>query len=120
MPPTFGHGKVCYLDIPALDIATSAEFYRKVFGWQSRRRDDGSLGFDDGVGQVSGSWSVGRPPSVPGIVISIMVDDAATTCEAIVAEGCEIVQPIGAEAPEITAHFRDPGGNVLGVYQDRS
>jgi len=31
--------------------------------------------------------------------------------------GCGIVQPIGADAPEITARFRDPGGNVLGLYQ---
>ncbi len=33
--------------------------------------------------------------------------------------GGEVVQPIGADAPEITARFRDPGGNVLGIYQDR-
>ena len=29
----------------------------------------------------------------------------------------EIVQPIGADAPEITARFRDPAGNVIGLYQ---
>jgi len=27
------------------------------------------------------------------------------------------VQPVGVDAPEITARFRDPGGNVLGLYQ---
>ena len=26
-------------------------------------------------------------------------------------------QSIGADAPEITARFRDPGGNVIGLYQ---
>jgi hypothetical protein len=31
----------------------------------------------------------------------------------------EIMQPIGADAAEITACFRDPGGNVIGVYQHR-
>jgi hypothetical protein len=30
----------------------------------------------------------------------------------------EIVQPIGADAPEITARFRDPGGNIIGIYQE--
>jgi len=30
------------------------------------------------------------------------------------------VQPIGADAPEITARFRDPGGNVIGLYQQPS
>jgi hypothetical protein len=28
------------------------------------------------------------------------------------------VQPIGGDAPEITARFRDPAGNVLGLYQE--
>ena len=37
--------------------------------------------------------------------------------EAVVANGCEIVRPIGADAPELTARFRDPGGNVIGLYQ---
>ena len=41
------------------------------------------------------------------------------TLEAVVANGGEVVQPIGADAPEITARFRDPGGNVLGLYRDR-
>jgi hypothetical protein len=46
-----------------------------------------------------------------------MVDDAEATVKAIVANGGEIVQPIGGDAPEITARFRDPGGNVIGIYQ---
>jgi len=49
-----------------------------------------------------------------------MVDSAAATVDAIVANGCEIVRPIGADAPEITARFRDPAGNVLGIYQNRA
>ncbi len=48
----------------------------------------------------------------------VMVDSVAATIDAVVANGGEIVQPIGADAPEITARFRDPGGNVIGVYQE--
>ncbi|HKV92909.1 MAG TPA: hypothetical protein VJW20_10205 [Candidatus Angelobacter sp.] len=47
-----------------------------------------------------------------------MVDSVEATVAAITATGCEIVQPIGADAPEITARFRDPGGNVIGLYQE--
>jgi len=50
-------------------------------------------------------------------MVHVMVDDAAATLDLIVANGGQIVQPIGADAPEITARFRDPGGNVLGLYQ---
>ena len=119
MPPTYANGKICYIDLPATDIARSADFYAKVFGWNVRTRGDGSTSFDDGVGEVSGTWSLGRPPSTePGLLLYIMVDSATDTIEKIVANGCEIVQPIGADAPEITARFRDPGGNILGIYQE--
>jgi predicted enzyme related to lactoylglutathione lyase len=67
---------------------------------------------------VSGTWVVGRPPSTtPGLLIYIWCDSVAVTVEAVVAQGGEIVQAIGADAPEITARFRDPGGNVVGLYE---
>ena len=116
--PTFANGKICYVEIPASDIARSADFYRKVFGWTIRQRGDGSTAFDDGVGEVSGTWVLGRPPApAPGLLVYIMVDDVAAMLDTIVANGGEVVQPIGADAPEITARFRDPAGNVFGLYQ---
>jgi predicted enzyme related to lactoylglutathione lyase len=118
MPPTCANGKICYIEMPATDIARSADFYGKVFGWKIRQRGDGSTAFDDGVGEVSGTWVLRRPPSAqPGLLIYIMVDSVAAAIEAVVANGGEIVQPLGADAPEITARFRDPGGNVVGLYQ---
>ncbi len=120
MPPTFANGKICYIEIPATDVAKSSAFYEAVFGWNIRRRGDGNLAFDDGVGEVSGTWVTGRPASEkPGLMVYIMVNDAEATIEKVRANGGEIVQPIGADAPEITARFRDPGGNVLGIFQER-
>ena len=119
MPPTLGEGKICYIEIPATDIARSVEFYQKSFGWSIRKRRDGSTAFDDGVGQVSGTWVLGRPPAAePGLMVYIMVDSIAEAIQKVVANGGEIVQAIGADAPEITARFRDPGGNVIGLYQE--
>ena len=48
----------------------------------------------------------------------VMVDSMAGTIDKVIANGGEIVQPIGMDAPEITARFRDPGGNVVGLYQE--
>ena len=119
--PTLGNGKICYVEIPANDIATSSKFYEDVFGWQLRTRGDGAIAFDDGVGQVSGSWVLGRPPMKDvGLLIYVMVDSAEKAVEAVVKNGGKIVQPIGGDAPEITARFTDPAGNVLGLYQERS
>jgi predicted enzyme related to lactoylglutathione lyase len=119
MPPTLGNGKICYIEIPATDIGRSADFYSKVFGWKIRQRGDGATAFDDGVGQVSGAFVLGRPPSSqPGLMVYVMVDSVAATVDDVVANGGEIVQQIGADAPEITARLRDPGGNVIGLYQN--
>ena len=119
MPPTLKNGKICYIEIPATDIARSAAFYQRAFGWSIRKRGDGSTAFDDAVGEVSGSWVLGRPPATaPGLMVYIMVDSVAATLDLLVANGGEITQPIGADAPEITARFRDPAGNVIGLYQE--
>jgi predicted enzyme related to lactoylglutathione lyase len=117
--PTLGNGKICYIEIPAIDIKASARFYKEVFGWQSRERGDGSLAFDDTVGEVSGTWVMGRKASTePGLLIYIMVDSVATTIDAIITSGGRIVQPIGMDAPEVTARFSDPAGNIIGLYQE--
>ena len=47
MPPTHANGKICYIEIPATDIARSAGFYGQVFGWHIRQRGDGHTAFDD-------------------------------------------------------------------------
>src|SRR5437016_10461301 len=121
MPTSLANGKICYIEIPSTDVARSADFYRRVFGWNVRQRGDGHSAFDDTTGQVSGTWVLGRPPSAqPGLLVYIMVDSVAASLDAIVANGGEIVQPIGADAPEITARFRDPAGNIIGLYQEPS
>ena len=116
--PSLANGKVCYLEMPAIDIDASARFYQEVFGWQTRQRGDGSIAFDDSVGEVSGTWVLGRRAATePGLLIYIMVDSVAATVDAVIANGGKIVQPIGMDAPEITARFSDPAGNVFGLYQ---
>ena len=87
-------------------------------GGKSAKRDDGSTAFDDTVGQVSGSWLLDRQPSRDlGLMVHIMVASVATTSEAILAAGGEIVQSFADGEGEIYAHFRDPAGNLLGIYQ---
>ena len=35
------NGKICYIEMPTTDIARSADFYSRVFGWKTRKRKDG-------------------------------------------------------------------------------
>lgn len=117
--PTFGNGKICYLEIPAHDIGVSASFYNKAFGWKLRRRSDGPVAFDDGVGEVSGMWVLNKKPMTePGIIISIMVDDADATVILVTANGGKIVHSMKTDSGEVIVHFTDPAGNIMGIYQE--
>lgn len=112
------NGKICYIEIPAEDVERSAEFYSRVFGWTLRRRGDGATAFDDTTGNVSGAWVTGKPPQSPGLMVYIMVANAEATVKKITEVGGEIVQSIGGDPGEITARFKDPAGNVMGIYQE--
>lgn len=119
MPPTRTNGKICYLELPAVNVSQSAAFYAKVFGWNIRTRGDGAQAFDDTTGEVSGAFVRGREiATTPGLLFYIMVDSIEATCKAVEAHGGTIVQPFCAGSPEIIARFRDPAGNILGLYQE--
>lgn len=115
--PTFGHGKICYIHIPALDLEISASFYQHVFNWIIRHREDGSVSFDDGVGEVSGEWVLDREPTPhEGFAISIMVDDIIKSMDAVTRHGGTILST-DLEEDQKMASFKDPAGNIMGLYQ---
>lgn len=119
--PEYKNGKICYIELPAIDIRASSDFYTKVFGWQIRHRANGQAAFTDSVNQVSGTWVIDRKPSTDaGILIYIMVDDVEAVLKKILSQGGKVVQKTGKDLPEITARFSDPAGNILGLYQQRN
>lgn len=116
VPRRFVNGKIAYLEIPTTDIERSATFYRDVFGWRLRKRGDGVTAFDDPSGEVSGTWVTDRTASGGhGLLVYVLVDRVEAAVEAVVANGGEIVQPIGVDPPPaISARFRDPAGKHPG------
>ena len=118
MSPSLGNGKICYLEIPTTNAGRSAAFYRDALGWTPRTRSDGAIAFDDGVGEVSGTWVSGRPPNRDaGTLVYVMVDDISETMRRVEEHGGEIVlRP--PSSGETIAHFRDPDGNLFGLYQE--
>jgi predicted enzyme related to lactoylglutathione lyase len=113
------HGGLSYLHLPAVDVHQSAAFYEKVFGWNIRRRDNDYLGFDDGTGHVSGAWVTDLAISrEPGLLPYIYVDHIDETLKQVVAEGGEVVTAPYPEGNLWAATFRDPAGNVIGVWQE--
>jgi hypothetical protein len=117
--PTLGNGKICYLELPSRNVKESADFYHAVCDWKIRTRSDGSVAFDDGVGQVSGTFRTDRKPVAEiGMLVHIMVVHLDETLLKVKDHGGVVVRAVGMDAPEITAWFRDPSGNILGLYQE--
>jgi predicted enzyme related to lactoylglutathione lyase len=107
------HGQLCYLQLPAVDVSTSARFYERVFGW---RVDPPDSGFE--APALIGQWIDGRPASPDGGPVGwIFVHDIQATlrvAEAAGATGCEGPTQDG---PRRLGTFTDPAGNLVGIAQ---
>jgi predicted enzyme related to lactoylglutathione lyase len=107
------HGQVCYLQIPALDMAKSAEFYETVFGWRIERPYPSF----ESPGLI-GQWVDDRPPvSGGGLLAWINVESIDKALEAVRSLGGEVLEPPQPDGPRWLATIRDPAGNVLGIAQ---
>jgi uncharacterized protein len=112
------HGHVSYLEIPAVDVQQSAAFYQAVFGWRIEPRDSGHISFDDLSGDLIGRWVSGRTIArTPGLMAYIYVDRMDDVVARIVAHGGEVVKPPYEEGNLWVATFRDPAGNLMGIWQ---
>jgi uncharacterized protein len=112
------HGHVSYLEIPTINAEESANFYEAVFGWSIHRKNDGGRSFGDGSGDLIGRWVEGRPASrEAGLVPYIYVNEIDDVLAHIKTKGGEIVKPLYPEGNLWVATFRDPSGNLLGIWQ---
>lgn len=112
-------GGLSYLHIPAVDVHQSASFYEQVFGWDIRNRDSDHPSFDDGSGYVSGAWVADLAISrEPGLLPYIYVEHIDETIKRIEARGGKVVKTPYPEGNLWVATFRDPAGNVLGIWQE--
>ena len=115
--PVFRVGGISYLRIPAEDPRRAAAFYEAVFGWRvdSDRQDPS---FEDGTGHVIGHIVADQPVAGEGGVRPyVYVERVDDTLDKAVAEGGEVVTPPYPEGNLRVATFRDPAGNVIGVWQ---
>lgn len=121
-PPAKPRPSFCYIEIPALNAHHSAAFYELVFGWRIRHRETNRPSFDDASGHISGAWVTGRSPfSGDGLLPYIWVDDVEATLKKATAQGATVVLGSHPDHPGSTcfiATFRDPAGNLIGLYQE--
>ena len=119
-PRVFRDGGISYLRIPAGDVRRTAAFYEAVFGWRVGG-DPSEPSFEDGTGHVIGHFMADLPVAgEAGVRPYVYVRDVDATLEAVVAHSGEIATARYPEGDLWVATFRDPAGNVVGVWQLRS
>jgi uncharacterized protein len=121
MPPRehrFAHGRLAYIQIPALDVNESAAFYKEMFGWQIRGGSPAHLSFTDAGGDIIGAFVTDALISTePGVIFYVYVHGLDATLEKMVAGGSKVVSPPYLEGDVRVATLIDPAGNVIGIWQ---
>jgi predicted enzyme related to lactoylglutathione lyase len=114
-----GH-PIIYVDIDALDLATSAKFYKEVFDWNITVDEASNYtafqsegGPEGGFHQVQPGEQSKRGP----VVVYLQTDDIPATLKEIEAHGGKAEGSI-TEIPEGGAYafFTDPAGVFMGLY----
>ena len=115
------HGHLSYLEIPAVDIEQSANFYESVLSWQIHQAQSGQLSFDDRSGDLIGRWVTGRQISrEPGLLPYVYVDRIHDVVKRVQNHSGEIVRAPYEEGDLLVATFRDPAGNLMGIWEKRT
>jgi uncharacterized protein len=126
--------KVVHFEIPADDVDRAKDFYGSVFSWQLQTISMGEGGdytiamttpIDDESqlptepGAINGGM-MQRTEQVPGPVITIEVDAIDDALQEIESRGGSSVTPRTAiEGMGAFAYFKDPEGNVMGLWETR-
>ncbi len=106
-------GQLCYLQIPAVDITTSARFYERVFGWRVAPPESG---FE--APALIGQWVTDRPAAPDaGAVGWIQVEDVRRALAEVERAGGVLREAPITDGPRLLASFTDPAGNLIGIVQ---
>jgi predicted enzyme related to lactoylglutathione lyase len=111
-------GGLSYLHIPAADARRAALFYENVFDWNVSGHDTDRPSFDDGTGHVSGAWMTNQAIArEPGFLPYIYVEQIDQCVERVRTHGGQVVTGPRPEGNLLVATFRDPEGNLVGLWQ---
>lgn len=122
-------GKVVHFELPADDMARARQFYEKSFGWTIREEPGHGYalvstvptdknGMPTQAGAINGGMLKRQEP-IRQLVVTVDVDSIDQAVARIENAGGKIIrgkQPVGQIG--FAAYFRDPEGNVLGLWEN--
>lgn len=110
---------IVHVELSAKDRKQTASFYESVFGWEMQHIDEMNYTtFGTGEGEVGGGLNPVSENYPQGtVVLYIGTEDIDATLKAVEAQGGQTLTP-KTEIPGFgwSAHFRDPAGNMVGLY----
>jgi predicted enzyme related to lactoylglutathione lyase len=111
------HGQVCYLQLPADDVAHCAQFYVDVFGWEFGMHGGSEFSAPGMIGQFDSERRVAAGDDGPLLWICVDgLDDALA--QAQVHGGLVVDQPYqDGGGRRWLATVRDPAGSLVGLVQ---
>jgi predicted enzyme related to lactoylglutathione lyase len=124
---TLKAGDWCHIDVLTGDHARSRKFYEDVFGWQFegypgteiigiKTSEDGIESNIGGLAEEIGA----QPPASIGTIPYILAPEMDATLAAIERAGGEILlRTTDLMGYGDLARFRDPDGNVIGLWRDK-
>ena len=122
MPDPRNDGHICYIEIPAPDVAKAKRFYAAVFGWRTEDSDLGDAAYTMfRAGAMIGGLDSSKQPTDKGVLLYLKVEDIPSALRAIREAGGEVITnksqvTDGSDAYGFAATFTDPNGNLLGLW----
>ena len=110
---TWAHGRIDYLQLPALDIQRSATFYEAVFGW-SIDPNSGSFEAPGMIGQLTTDLA---PAARGGPVLWISADSLSSVLSRVESnDGRVRGRPQLDGGERCLVEIDDPAGNRIGLW----
>lgn len=111
-------GAVCHMELYAVNLEASGNFYRNIFDWVTSPHDQGYGFWKDPNGLSGGFTTAGSPVTNPAATFYIKVDQIGNKLHEITTQGGVIIKEktkIGGDHG-FYALFRDPAGNNVGLW----
>lgn len=112
---------ICWFELPVSDLEAAETFYKNVFGYETRRNNDGpnpivDLGSSE---DISGHLYPGKPaengngPTIH-LVLPGDLEDGIAACQKA---GGKVISPAIEIPPGRFAYALDPDGNSIGLFE---
>jgi uncharacterized protein len=105
-------GKIDYIELHGGDVAEAKAFYAAAFGWTFTDYGPDYAAFNEGLDGGFGKEAAAAP------LVVLWADDLDAYQDKVRAAGGEIVDPIFSFPGGRRFHFKDPAGNILGVWSE--